>query len=55
VFKGEQAGEQHLISAVNANKLRACKLVRKCIDNDICDIFKNYFTVQQHGRETITI
>ena len=51
VYKGEQASD-HIISVVNANKLRACKLVHKCIDNDICDLFKSYFTIQHHGKET---
>ena len=50
VYKGEQASD-YIISVVNANKLRACKLVRKCIDNNVCDLFKSYFTVQHHGKE----
>ena len=39
-------------SVVGANKISACKFVRKCLENDICDILKNYFTLQQHERET---
>ena len=41
-----------LPSVINANKIRACKLVRKCIDKDICDISKDYFAIQDHGKET---
>ena len=51
VFDGAGAGQDRP-SVVAGNKIRACKLVRKCLDNDICDILKNYFTLQQHERET---
>ena len=51
VYKGEQASD-YIISVVNPNKLRAWKLERRCIDNDVCDLFKSYFTVQHHGKET---
>ena len=37
---------------MNAKKIRACKLVRKCIDEDICDVFKDHFTIQNHGKGT---
>ena len=51
VYDGEKSNEG-LPSVMNANKIRACKLVRKCIDKDICDIFKDYFAIQDHGKET---
>ena len=51
VYDGEKSNEG-LPSVMNANKIRACKLVRKCIDKDICDIFKDYFAIQGHGKET---
>ena len=51
VYDGEKSNEG-LPSAMNANNIRACKLVRKCIDKDICDIFKDYFAIQDHGKET---
>ena len=35
-----------------ANKMRACKLVRKCLDKDICEHFQNYFTLIEHEKET---
>ena len=37
---------------MNANKICACKLVWKCIDKDICDIFKDHFAIQDHEKET---
>ena len=37
---------------INANKMRACKLVRKCFDKDICGHFQNYFTLIEHEKET---
>ena len=35
-------------SVTNANKIRACKLVRKCIDKDICVTFQGYFEINDH-------
>ena len=29
-----------------------CKIARKCIDKDICDTFKDHFTIQNHGKDT---
>ena len=26
--------------------------MRKCLDNDICEIFKDYFEIQQHKTKT---
>ncbi|MCP4483066.1 MAG: hypothetical protein GY823_00665 [Flavobacteriaceae bacterium] len=49
VYDGENSN-QVLPSVINANKIRACKLVQKCIDKDICDIFKDYFTIQNHEK-----
>ena len=40
------------MSVINANKMRACKLVRKCLVKDICDHFQNYFTLIEHEKET---
>ena len=46
VFKNGIVDQDHeLPSAINVNKIRACKIVRKCLNNDICDHFKNYFTL----------
>ena len=41
-----------LMSVINANKMRACELVRKCLDRDICGHFQNYFTLIEHDKET---
>ena len=37
---------------INANKMRACKLIRKCLCKDICEHFQNYFTLIEHEKET---
>ena len=39
-------------SVANAKGTRACKLVRKCLDNDICKNFPGYFELQQHKTQT---
>ena len=39
-------------SVTIANKIRACKLVRKCIDKDICDTFQGYFEINDHKMRT---
>ena len=41
-----------LTSVVNANKTRACKLVRKCLDKETCEQLQNHFTLQEHERQT---
>ncbi len=45
VYDGENSN-QVLPSVINANKIRACKLVRKYIDKDISDLFKDPFTIK---------
>ena len=39
-------------SVANAKRTRACILVRKCLDNDICENFQGYFELQQHKTQT---
>ena len=39
-------------SVTIANKIRACKLVRKCIDKGICDTFQGYFEINDHKMRT---
>ena len=51
VYNGEKSNEG-LPSAINANKFRACILVRKCIDKDICEISEDHFIVQEHENVT---
>ena len=53
VFKNGILDQDHeLPSAIDVNKIRACKIVCKCLNNDICDHFKNYFTLQYHEKQT---
>ena len=47
VYNSEKSNEG-LHYVINANKIRACILVRKCIDKDICEIFEDHFIVQDH-------
>ena len=42
---------QELPSAINANKIKAYKLVCKCLNNDCLNI-KDYFTLQHHEKQT---
>ena len=38
-----------LQSVTNANKKRACIIVRDCLDNNIIEPFKNYFQLIEHS------
>jgi hypothetical protein len=51
VFKRPESAS-YLTPPVAANKKRACVLVKKTLDGDICDPFKNYFIIQQHKQNT---
>ena len=37
---------------MNANKIRAYKLVRKCIDKDVCNAFQGYLNINDHAVRT---
>ena len=52
VYGGKTADKKGLMSVINANKLRDCKLVRKYLDKDICGHFQNYFSLIEHDKET---
>ena len=52
VYGDKTADKKGLMSVINANKMRACKLVLKCLDKDICGHFQNYFTLIEHEKET---
>ena len=52
VVYGDETAGKGLMSVINANKMRACKLVRKCLVKDICVHFQNYFTLIEHEKET---
>ena len=49
---GDSGTCDEIQSVVNANKIRACKLVRKCIDKDICDAIQGYFNINDHTVRT---
>ena len=40
------------VASGSSSWFRACKLVRKCLDNDICKNFQGYFELQQHKTQT---
>ena len=48
VYGDKTADKKGLMSVINANKMRACKLVRKCLDKDVCGHFQNYLTLIEH-------
>ena len=52
IVLGDSGTCDEIQSVVNANKIRACKLVRKCIDKDICDAFQGYFNINDHTVRT---
>ena len=41
-----------IISIDSFKKRNACKFVRKCLENYICENFENYFTLQHHEKST---
>ena len=51
-IQGNSSTCDEIQSVTNANKIRACKLVRKCIDKDICDTFQGYFEINGHKMRT---
>ena len=52
IVYGNEKNSDGLPSVMNTNKIRVCKLVRKCIDKDICHTFKDHFILQNHGKRT---
>ena len=52
IVYGDKTADKGLMSVINANKMRACKLVRMCLNKDICEHFQNYFTLIEHKKET---
>ena len=47
---GEEKPSEKLLSLVNANKIRLCKLARECLDKNAHEYFKNFFTLQEHTK-----
>ena len=52
IVYGNDKNSDGLPSVMNTNKIRVCKLVRKCIDKDICHTFKDHFILQNHSKHT---
>ena len=52
IVYSDKTADKGLMSVINANKMRACKLVRKCRNKDICEHFQNCFTLIEHKKET---
>ena len=52
IINGHSKNPTAIQSVVNAKNIRACKLVRKCLDNDICENFQGYFELQKHKTKT---
>ena len=52
VIQGNATAQSDISSVINANNIRACKLVRKCTDGETCDNLRGYFEVQKHETKT---
>lgn len=52
VVSPRTGNKAYLTPPLAFNKKRACVLVRKSLDGEICESFNNYFTVQQHKHNT---
>ena len=50
IIFGDSVGDLQFPSAVEVRKRRACMLVRKILDNDICDSLIGHFIRNEHGR-----
>ena len=50
-MQGNALAQSDIISVMNTNNIRACKLVRKCTDRETCDSFHGYFEVQKHEKK----
>ena len=52
IVNREQANIVNITSINSFKQRQACKFVRKCIDNNICENFHQYFTKINHGKHT---
>ena len=52
IFFGDSVGDLEFPSVVEIKKRRACMLVRKILDNDICGSLIGHFTRNKHDRVT---
>ena len=51
-IQGNSNNCDEIQSVTHVNKIRAYKLVRKCINKDICDTFQGYFEIDDHKIDT---
>ena len=49
IINRKQEAKISLQSVINANKKRACIIVRPCLHNNIIEPFKNYFQLIEHS------
>ena len=47
-----QSNQSKVPLLLNKNGIRCSTFIRKCLDNDVCDNFKNYFQLQEHSINT---
>ena len=52
VIQGNASAQSDILSVINTNNIRACKLVSKCTDRETWDSFRGYFEVQKHETKT---
>ena len=52
IINGNSKNPTAIQSVTSAKRTRACILVRKCLDNDICENFQGYFELQLHKKQT---
>ena len=52
IILGNSSTKPAIQSVENANNIRACKLVHKCLDREANENFQGYFEVQDHKIET---
>ena len=52
IIQGKSSTKSAIQSVENVNNIRACKLVRNCLDREANDNFQGYFEVQDQEIET---
>ena len=52
IVLGDSGSSDEFKLVVNANNIRACKLVRKCIDKRSYEAFQRYFSTNDHTART---
>ena len=52
IVLGDSGSFDEIQSLVNASKIHACKLARKCTLNEHCEAFQGYFNIYDHTVRT---